>query len=506
MKRLKQKLISLLLAVVMLLSMLPASWAAGASDPSPQEMIAGIEGYLKSFSLDSISGKPRLDMSLYAFALKAAGLDETQFDLSATGDTYNYAGRFKTGIDHENNKWSDTLASADKIFDMIARGQEPGDEVQTLLERQGEDGWFKDLQLVLPSNKHSATAQARAILAIDAYYGVDPDAEWPNAEEGTKKGRVGAVLALIGEQDSSGGFADGSFRSSLSSLSGNFQYSSNTLYGACNAIIALSNYKDYPAIIDSQTKKTLGEAVRDSIDAALGKIDTGTSRTFIDSYYIIPALVASGTESRLYDQENINYNLPEKIVEKKQEDGSYKNISSQNNNTTAAGIEFDTQQVLIALSDIVAGESAWKRIITPAAQNIKDVLADRESLDPPGSVEETTRLELPEVGPNGSEISWSSDKPELISNDGYVTLPEEGKRTVTLTATVSKGAASKTRDFKISVKSQIKSQAELLLDKAVTALDTAYGTDMSPAGFWGAFALASTYMDLSRYTFGDPAA
>ena len=512
MRHLKQKLISLLLAGIMVLSMLPVSWAAEASGPSPQEMIAGIEGYLQSFSPDPASGKPGLDMSLYPFALEAAGLDESQFELSTGGAIYIYSGRFKSATDEKNNPWSVVLARTDKIFDMIARGEDPGEEVQALLAQQGADGWFGGLWLS-SLNKHNASTQARAILAIDAYYGVDPDAEWPNAEEGTRKGRVGAVLALIGEQypagssTNTGGFAEGSFHSSVLAAMGKFQYSSNTLYGACNAIIALSNYKDYPTV-DPQTKKTLGEAVSVSIDAALGRIAPSASTPFIDSYYIIPALVAANRENLLSgtDGNNKPYNLLETIAAKRQADGSYKNISSQNNNTTAAGIEFDTQQVLIALSDMVAGESAWKRIITPAAQNIKDVLADRKSLAPPGTVEDTARLELPVTGPNGSVISWSSDKPELITNDGYVTLPEEGKRTVTLTATVSKGAASKTKDFKISVKSQIKSQAELLLDKALTAVDATYGKDLSSAGFWGAFALAGTGMDLSGYNFYDVAA
>ncbi len=506
MRHFKQKLISLILAGVMILSMLPVSLAAGATGPSPQEMIAGIEGYLKSFNPDSESGKPGLGMSLYPFALKAAGLDESQFEPSTGGAIYIYSGRFKNAADEKNNPWSIVLARTDRIFDMIARGEDPGGEIQALLAQQGADGWFENLKLS-SINKHNASTQARAILAIDAYYGVDPDAEWPNAEEGTRKGRVGAVLALIGEQDSSGGFAEGSFHSSVLATMGKFQYSSNTLYGACNAIIALSNYKDYPTV-DPQTKKTLGEAVSVSIGAALGRIAPSASTPFIDSYYIIPALVAANRKDLLSstDSNPKPYNLLETIAAKKQADGSYKNISSDNNNTTAAGIEFDTQQVLIALSDIVAGESAWKRIITPAAQNIKGVLADRKSLTMPGTVEDTARLELPAAGPNGSEISWSSDRPELITDDGYVTLPAEGKRTVTLTATVSKGAASKTKGFKISVKSQIKSQAELLLDKAVAAVDAAYGKDLSSAGFWGAFALASTGMDLSGYKFYDVAA
>ncbi|MFZ7103943.1 MAG: stalk domain-containing protein [Peptococcaceae bacterium] len=471
-----------------------------ASRPTTvEEMIAGIEGYLLSLNSGGEGEKPHLAMSLYPFALKAAGLDQGQFDLSADADTYNYKTRLRNDAEYNKNKWLDTLSLADKIFDQIAQGQDPLLDVEELLARQKEDGWFKDIKDD-QSGRHNASVQARAILAIDAYYGADPDEEWLNVEEGTAKGRVGAVLALIGEQypsgsttNNTGGFFAPTFRSSLSPIMGNFQYSSNTLYGACHALVALSNYTEYPQIIDAQTQETLGNAVKESIALGLDRIAIGT-RSFVDSYYLIPALIATDN-AQLID----HYELLNVMLNRVQDNGSYKSAPM----TSALGIEYDTQQVLIALSDLAAGESAWKRIVTPRAQNVKDVLADRDALELPDSVTETIRLNLPAAGPSGSAIRWYSHQPDVIDQEGMVILPEAGREKVTLTATVSKGEIEKVRDFVITVDSQLKTRNELMLEKAVNAIGEAYGTDLSNAGFKGVFALAATGLNLAEHTFYD---
>ncbi|SHN22087.1 immunoglobulin-like domain-containing protein [Gracilibacillus kekensis] len=54
-----------------------------------------------------------------------------------------------------------------------------------------------------------------------------------------------------------------------------------------------------------------------------------------------------------------------------------------------------------------------------------------------------------------ANVTWESSNPELISNDGAVKLPsyEEGDQEVVLTATISKGESSDTKEIKITVKS-----------------------------------------------------
>jgi arabinan endo-1,5-alpha-L-arabinosidase len=65
-------------------------------------------------------------------------------------------------------------------------------------------------------------------------------------------------------------------------------------------------------------------------------------------------------------------------------------------------------------------------------------------------------LALPTEGTHQSSISWVSSNPAVISNSGVVTRPEAGagNATVTLTATITKGAETATKTFSVTVKQQ----------------------------------------------------
>ncbi len=65
----------------------------------------------------------------------------------------------------------------------------------------------------------------------------------------------------------------------------------------------------------------------------------------------------------------------------------------------------------------------------------------------------TTNLNLPTKGTNDTTITWSSNNPSVIKADGTVLRPkfEDGNCLVTLTATITKGNASTTRDFALTV-------------------------------------------------------
>ena len=62
-------------------------------------------------------------------------------------------------------------------------------------------------------------------------------------------------------------------------------------------------------------------------------------------------------------------------------------------------------------------------------------------------------LYLPGTGSGGSGITWSSDKPGVIANDGTVTRPAStaSDETVVMTATITKGSATDTKPFTIKV-------------------------------------------------------
>ncbi|WP_168121005.1 immunoglobulin-like domain-containing protein [Paenibacillus sp. HB172176] len=65
----------------------------------------------------------------------------------------------------------------------------------------------------------------------------------------------------------------------------------------------------------------------------------------------------------------------------------------------------------------------------------------------------TQSVYLTEGGTNGTTISWSSDKPEVVDSEGNVTRPASrvGDVIVTLTATIRKGEAEETRTFEVIV-------------------------------------------------------
>ncbi|WP_129689905.1 Ig-like domain-containing protein [Gottfriedia acidiceleris] len=68
----------------------------------------------------------------------------------------------------------------------------------------------------------------------------------------------------------------------------------------------------------------------------------------------------------------------------------------------------------------------------------------------------TTNLNLPTNGSQDTTITWSSSEPSVIKEDGTVTRPtyEAGDKTVTLTATISKGSDKTTKEFTINVLKQ----------------------------------------------------
>ena len=74
------------------------------------------------------------------------------------------------------------------------------------------------------------------------------------------------------------------------------------------------------------------------------------------------------------------------------------------------------------------------------ALSVKDTVTGNLTLPTKGSVE-------------GCTISWKSSNPDVISNDGKVTRPKEGEANVevTLTATVTYGDISQTKDFAVTV-------------------------------------------------------
>lgn len=99
------------------------------------------------------------------------------------------------------------------------------------------------------------------------------------------------------------------------------------------------------------------------------------------------------------------------------------------------------------------------------AEDIQAVAEDKEALteelikgNNPDLDNVTEDLNLVTSIPDGSgcDISWSSSNEAVIAPDGKVTRSEEGDEVVTLTATITRGVASDTKEFTVTVKQKEK--------------------------------------------------
>ncbi|MBW5448254.1 hypothetical protein GE107_19595 [Cohnella sp. CFH 77786] len=89
-------------------------------------------------------------------------------------------------------------------------------------------------------------------------------------------------------------------------------------------------------------------------------------------------------------------------------------------------------------------------LLAVAAENLdaSDILGDNASPD-----QIDTDLVFPAAGDYGTTITWTTDKPEVISNAGVVTRPvfEAGDQTVVVTATLFDGTHTMNKSFTVTV-------------------------------------------------------
>ncbi|MFB9325634.1 LamG-like jellyroll fold domain-containing protein [Paenibacillus aurantiacus] len=92
-------------------------------------------------------------------------------------------------------------------------------------------------------------------------------------------------------------------------------------------------------------------------------------------------------------------------------------------------------------------------IATSGMSDTEMLAYDKNWLNLGDTSEQTKDLTLPQTGIAGSSITWASTNPEIVSTQGKVTRPQpgQGDKTVTLTATLTKGAAQDTKTFTVVV-------------------------------------------------------
>ena len=99
------------------------------------------------------------------------------------------------------------------------------------------------------------------------------------------------------------------------------------------------------------------------------------------------------------------------------------------------------------MTDTKVFEVTVKQKLTPE----EIVNGDAEALTLSGLAAVSDNLNLPSAGEYGSTITWESSEPDIIAADGKVTRPVGDPAEVILTATISYGALSVTKEFTATV-------------------------------------------------------
>lgn len=119
--------------------------------------------------------------------------------------------------------------------------------------------------------------------------------------------------------------------------------------------------------------------------------------------------------------------------------------------------------------------------LTLKTENGEVLTADSQGIY---QIREAMKLALPQTGEKGSTITWTVSPAQGVSvTDGAVTLPEEDKLEVTLTAAVQKGTVTKTKEFRLVLWSQGAQDLETL--EAIRDEAQSSGTFIQPLEAYG---------------------
>ena len=123
-----------------------------------------------------------------------------------------------------------------------------------------------------------------------------------------------------------------------------------------------------------------------------------------------------------------------------------------------------------------AGEGDAEVTLTVKQQLTEEEIVelDTKALDLGNLAAVSKDLKLPTSGGYGSTITWTSSAEDVIGTDGKVTRPVGTAKEVTLTATVTYGEASKTKEFKASVEPVYEKNDIVMVEEV--SVETAIGT------------------------------
>ncbi len=490
------------------------------------------------------------------------------------------------------------------IIDEIALGKNPKnylrasqgtgeikevDLVNELLAKQLENGRFSDNYLLCDID---------SVLALEIFFDGN---DWGNNENGTQKGRVGAIESLLSNMTDCQGVENGrSYGEFLVGSSGTGVLDSWVLQQSEAAILLSRWLNDETIVTLNGISGELKEFAQKEIDGLIKTLNAVYDGRFtngkcgfkkIDAYSkYISALVASGNKqtindkkvwdvlrnsrltngtypvflhdidnpiaqnqklsankqytayvamamgdyinnkallstlsfdiSGVSDEEAVNndlasLNIPDTITENltlisKGFYGSNITWTSSNNDIINQNTGTVTRPMIgqansvVKLTATVTRNSYVKTydfyvvVLAMGSEEQEIVSADYDDLNVPPYV--TTDLSLPIKGVHGSDITWQSSNESIITNDGKVTFKDIETKLV-LTATLSKGAYTRTKEFHITVSKIIDNNN--VVEKAINQLREVYNTKRNLTGiYWDVFAAKSVLGDdFDKYNF-----
>jgi len=130
-----------------------------------------------------------------------------------------------------------------------------------------------------------------------------------------------------------------------------------------------------------------------------------------------------------------------------------------------------------------------------------DIVVDKDAIDLGDLTAVSSKLSLPKSGSLGSSIVWTCSDQRIISAKGYVNRPAflEGDVVVTLTATLTLGEFTETRDFEVTVLKEDENFVSSILSLPFENLAEEY---IVPAGFIDIYYMNNTqlpYVDIQEF-------
>lgn len=193
--------------------------------------------------------------------------------------------------------------------------------------------------------------------------------------------------------------------------------------------------EDNEELIDGECELIVTDA-----ELAFGAIDGLNFDLFIVTEdLILPTISASG-HTIVWNSSN------EGVIG---HDGSVNRPSFEEGDATVTLVATVTINDAVATVDFLFTVTKLEQVITDDV----DIITDRDAIDLGDLTSVSSKLSLPKSGSLGSSIVWTCSDERIISTKGYVNRPSflEGDVNVTLTATLTLGDYTETRDFEVTV-------------------------------------------------------